>query len=432
MIGPRYTFHRRGFSLVELMIGTIILGLGLLMIGAVLPIAWNSSIETAAQTRADGATEAAKYFMQAQARVMGGRDLFGNATFSPLGGGDGPDNASDIGGQCFAASYSFIGDYFLNPSDTNTPNAPCDANYADSNQLVHALSMENWAVDEDSQFVSDERSLLVPEAPSLIDTLTGVGVGVPLSIETNSGSFGVLQQVGVPVVGLRDRLFPQIPTALAPSVDVDSQWRRILDERKIAWAVFHRILRVPRSPADARHFLCYYVTLRRGDSSNRYARQGGSALPPDEAPFALGSVDDVRFPIAWRVPIQILPNATGVPSIANVGPGLPAPVDPNRCNVADMFVPGAWFIDEYNGLVARVTQREFINAEATAARLTLDQSILPADLDLAPLSSDTTVRNVWVFPPPVQPTERSSGEEVVFKAFNPVINIRVEPLTIVP
>ena len=35
---------RRAFSLLELMIATIILGFGLLMIGAVLPIAWKGSV----------------------------------------------------------------------------------------------------------------------------------------------------------------------------------------------------------------------------------------------------------------------------------------------------------------------------------------------------------------------------------------------------
>ena len=117
------------------MIATIILGFGLLMIGAVLPIAWKGSVRASELTRAEGASRTAKYYVQKKTRVDGLRDLFVNATNDPLlppesqtppGFNVTPDAGIVRGAQ--GVSYSLSGDFdTIDPDldgDGNRPRSP--------------------------------------------------------------------------------------------------------------------------------------------------------------------------------------------------------------------------------------------------------------------------------------------------------------------
>ena len=149
------------------MIATIILGFGLLMIGAVLPIAWKGSLEATSYTVAEGASQTAKFHVNKKCRVDGLRDLF-DPLHNPLAPPDGLADSPDPAGQ--PVSYSFVG-------DVDTPDAFVDLNgdsvidYKDSVPRVHALHMENWAMDADSLFICNDNladDLSLPEAPILI------------------------------------------------------------------------------------------------------------------------------------------------------------------------------------------------------------------------------------------------------------------------
>ncbi|MCH8969681.1 MAG: hypothetical protein IIA66_11260 [Planctomycetes bacterium] len=166
------------------------------------------------------------------------------------------------------------------------------------------------------------------------------------------------------------------------------------------------------------------------------------------------------FPIAWRVPLLVIESQSpGVPAIAFAGaidadadaflaaglnPPLSsstplAPVDNDVCRVADMFPRGSFFIDELNGNVYRVSQREYIDNAAgqtnRLARLTLDMEVTITDLereDGTPnLLENATFRNriVWVYPPSAAAGVR---EPVNFTGGKPVVDIRVETLTLMP
>ncbi len=448
------------------MIATIILGFGLLMIGAVLPIAWKGALDAAAFTRAEGATQSAKYYIQKKCRVDGLRDLFNNITHDPLNpGGDGPDAGTIPGAQ--GVSYSFLGDY-----DTIDPDIDGDLV---PDPLVHALHLENWAMDSSSLFIlrtNNTNDFSVPEAPIVIEPPGPVPrtVGIPADLSVTVDP-AYAPGIGAPVIKLRDRIFPPIPETLTPE-DVN-QWRDLLNSRRFAWAVLHKLARIPQSPTDPRYFHMYYVTLRRGNTTSRFARQDpASGIVPDAAPAALPDTEDVMFPVAWRVPLLVIESQkpglppSGVPAIAfagaedaDVGPALAAgldpplagsvpldPVDNSVCKVADMFPRGAVFVDEQNGNVYQVMEREYLeNAAGRTDRLawlTLDMEVTISDLEdgldntpfvLEPANAPLRNRVVWVFPPSVSAGSRTAGSGgVKFTGTNPVVDIRVETLTLMP
>ncbi|MCZ6654973.1 MAG: hypothetical protein O7D91_18345 [Planctomycetota bacterium] len=460
----------RAFSLLEIMIATIILGFGLLMIGAVLPIAWKGSVESSELTRAEGASRTAKYYVQKKTRVDGLRDLFVNGTNNPLLPPESqtppgfivtPDAGNVPGAE--GVSYSLLGDFDTIDFD----------GFGNPRPLVHALHLENWAIDPDASLLCDGNTpndLSVPEAPILIEkdfTTDPRLVGIPANLFAVGACLNApydLLGIGAPVIKLRDRLYPPIPDTLTPE-DVN-QWREVLTSRRYSWAVFHRLARVPQSPTDPRYFHMYYVTLRRGNNTSRFARQSSvDGIVPAVPPIALPDTEDVMFPIAWRVPLLVIESQrsgqppSGVPAIAFAGaidadadaflaaglnPPLSsstplAPVDNNACRVADMLPRGSFFIDELNGNVYRVSQREYIDNAAgqtnRLARLTLDMEVTITDLegeDGTPnLLENATLRNriVWVYPPSVAAGIR---EPVNFTGGKPVVDIRVETLTLMP
>ena len=104
-----------------------------------------------------------------------------------------------------------------------------------------------------------------------------------------------------------------------------------------------------------------------------------------------------------------------------------------------MFPRRSFFIDELNGNVYRVSEREYIDNAAgetnRLARLTLDLEVtitdLEGDLGLPNILDDPLSRNriVWVFPPSVATGLRNP---VKFTGANPVVEIRVETLTLMP
>ncbi len=470
---PSPLARRPAFSLVELMIATVILGFGLLMIGAVLPIAWKSSLDNSAHTRASAAASLAKFAVQGKCLVDSRRDLFDNTaavrndTLLP------PDTVPDLDDN---ASYALLGDWDTADLVDDNGDGAADLDAAGLPLVrprVHALHLENWALSDSSRFLPanpppQTLNRTVPEAPLLIefypDTLIdNRAVGMPAQVAL-AGSDPILSRVGAAVVSLRERVFPPLPETLTPE---DPQWEELLRGQTFAWSAFHLLTRVPRSPGDVRNFLFYYVTLRRGPAS-RFARQDFNTLVPLAAPRALPDSDDVLFPIAWRVPLLIVESqSSGVPSVAFAGvesqdlPVLPsispslaagqaalAPLANASCKVAAMLPRGSAFIDEQSGIVYRVTQREYLQdgdgGTDELARLTLDKDVRPADLAVDPALELTNGalngagalrrnRVIWVFPPSVEPGSRNPADGGVrFSGPNPVVEIRVEPLTLRP
>ena len=180
----------------------------------------------------------------------------------------------------------------------------------------------------------------------------------------------------------------------------DATWDDAFGTRRFAVGIFHRLRKrigpdpygpgsMPDHVGEAlaakdtpREVDVYYVTLRRPESTLRYAQQSrdpaslpdpwdpeASPVLPEAAPYA----DDVLLPEPWRVQIQItaatLPTVTtsddhlgsdyqttGIPSEVRVPPTGVAGSSPEAVTMMmQLFQRGSRFIDERSGSVYRVT-----------------------------------------------------------------------------
>ena len=171
-------------------------------------------------------------------------------------------------------------------------------------------------------------------------------------------------------------------------------------------------------------------------------------------PAALPPSEDVMFPVPWRVQVWIPAGATlpfpdfetGIPTEIEV----PAPANPTSPTVpidapfmVDMFPTGAWFIDEINGEIYRVTKRR-VSVAGDKAFLTLHREMMFADVEILDeyhpcggvcidgmIVPAERLRTVWVFPPPVEAV-RGPDDVPVFSGSQPVVSIELRGLNVFP
>lgn len=497
---------RSGFSLIEVMIAIVILGFGLVMVATMYPIAWSRARVMTEQSAQASIVDSAEELVRQVLQVDGGK-VKKTAT-AP---------STDRG--------SFAGDMILTNEDAinGMLYVLC---FGDTR--VHQLHMENILVAPLSpprRFFPDRQN----PAPSstLPYRLERTSCSVPIGDEP---SFFYGQAFGAAQIRFEDRVVPPLHTRDPNTVNAnghfigdDAQWDESLDTRRYTFAVFHRQRGFERKYADLPEFgdrivgpdgyppspptLCdpfqgvapqvigereadyprnfdfYFVTLRRGQSTYRFAQQDPlRQFTPDPdnrgnpvvEVRALDSDQDVLLPVPWRVQIYIPqppqgaaipyrslsyaptnlsnpPLATGSPAIVHVNDPL-FPTGPPF--VVDLFQEGTWFIDEHNGQVYQVANRRIVpgTGGGEQAILTLDREIVVEDIDddcqcqsptgmypgrcipdhwPAPPSEGTeTLRSVWVFPPPVQ--GRDGGGNPIFEGDSPVVGIEVRTLTFAP
>ncbi len=268
-LARRPTPHRRsGFSLMELMIAIVILGLGLIMAATMFPVAWTRARRLTESTAQMSITEAAHTTVKMLARV------------------DGPQSSGS----------SFAGDLVFEPGAANDPNlAPGNPGYlvAYSDTRVHALHLENlspmWQVSWEKPWLRERVDL--PILQSVCDP--------PEETDCDGLPFDVSLLFLMPQVRLESRLHPPLkarPRATYDDrqfADTDEHWDEVFDTRRYAWAVFHRLRKQvgplegalstlgpgfnaqnagQQAANDRRYFDMYYITLRRPNSTARYAQ----------------------------------------------------------------------------------------------------------------------------------------------------------------
>ena len=420
-----------GFSLLELMIGIVILGLGMVMVATMFPVAWG------------------------RARTLGEftvqRAITGNAhaTVSSLVRVSGPSrNATSFESDLL---YRPLSEDDPDDPDLTRPIADCPLSFP-SDTFVHTLNLENLQV-VDRRFVAENLWLRDGENPD--------------NAERNEAGSVIENSFFRKRVSFHERVYP--PMSVRDNVDLitgefdgeDDRWDDALATRRYGWSVFYRLREVVEpgdagAPGTPRSFDMYYVMLRRGQSSLRYARQATDpASLPDPCDLTGSAVDlaamdsdmDVMFPVPWRVqvlfPTSILCGTvpTGIPTEIEIPP--PGVSTKTGTMLIQMFQRGTRFIDNLNGQVYRVNDRR-VAADLKKATLTLDREVLCEDLDISPENDalcnpcDVDIlidaelrRTVWVFPPPVQP--RAKGDDVpVFSGSPPVIAIDVRALIVAP
>ncbi len=429
---------------MEMMIAIIVLGLGLVMVATVFPVAWGRARKLSEFTSQEAIAETAYTTVK----------LLGRVDSLEL----------NIG--------SFAGDLLYdNDTENLTPTPPYPGTLVVfSDTRVHALNLENILVSgrlSTPEFVEEDPF----EREGIRDAFL-----VPFAdIEGIFGDALFLNHQ----VRFRSRVYPPLPARESPDLSIaDPAWDAALGTRRFAWAVFHRLHEatgpdnpsaplgppyVPQYETEAainttRVFDVYPVTLRRPRSTSRYAQQDPDFVPnphdlsaPVVAPAALPSTDDVKLPVPWRVQVWI--PATEIPEnrIDWLSSGIPTEIEvpvfgapPGAAFLVDMFPTGAWFIDEISGEIYRVTKRR-VSVDGNKAFLTLHREMTFDDVEIPvtyyPCGGacfDGTIqdpeerrRTVWVFPPPVDAV-RGPGDVPVFSGSQPVVSIEIRSLSVFP
>ncbi|MEK6676161.1 MAG: prepilin-type N-terminal cleavage/methylation domain-containing protein [Planctomycetota bacterium] len=439
------------FSLIEMMIAIVILGLGMIMVATLFPVAWTRAKELSESTNLTTINDVSEATMKSLAFVCGpGKD-----------------------GSMFAGDNTWYFD----------KNQGKDLLVAYSDTRVHVLNMENLLV---SNLDVPGMRQIVSEQP----WKTPGGAAYPYRLDGTKLAIDPLdypefaeQRLYVSArVSSESRVHPPIRTRANRDFAMpDVEWDELLDGRRFTWAVLHR-LRKGVGPTNIlagglrdqpnnvrlknldeaqaarslrRDFDLYYVLLRRPQALTRYVQQDADPdytpnpydLPEKASiPYALPPENDVALPVPWRVhllfrgpfTVRALTGPTNIPSEVEVNP-----LDfPTHAMLIDLFPPGAFFVDEISGNMYRVEKRRLAGLDNTQALLTLDREIFLEDIDLpiddprcesGHLSLDPCeqVRAVWVFPPPVKSTRKLNGEPI-FEGQQPVVGINIRSFSVIP
>lgn len=481
---------REGFSLIEMMIAIVILGLGLTMVATMFPVAWDRARQLSEHTTEQTVTAGVAATVESTLRPGGMREAEAWDVTARICSTNA--EAARIG------TAGLAGDLIFDPNIYHTPGLlPGDLPKAilndwpktriASDTRVHALHLENLLAEptgKPPETVEERPWLLEQVGTKWLNNPTYPGGGFPRQLACGflessflTPRFPVNMRVHPPLEALAEATQPRGPV-------LRDLWLRRAERRRFAWGVLHRLREyVGPTPDDfgtlsaadlaakaasgwgsPRALDMYYVTLRRPNETNRYALQDPSTAPSPHllsvTPARIESQPsemDVLLPVAWRVQVELpgtlvtRENANGIPTEIRVPPeGAPEEmVD----MMIGMFPKATRFVDEITGRVYQVVSTE-LNEGATQAILRLDQEITLEDIDLPMIAAgggppecpgckpvtptdpvadpEELLRTVWVYPPPVDRAQGSSGTGVVFKGRTPVSNIEVRTVTLTP
>lgn len=480
---------RRAFSMAELMIAVVILGIGLLITSSMFPIAWYKAREVAEAAVIPALANTAEVNLKLQCRRA--------------------DRKLDPTNPRYTSSF-FPGDWVPTAKDHGEPLICPDTH-------VHLLNAGNYLADTGEDFYIDDDNKERPVADDawmLEDNLDvylaergalQTGFNVPL-VEAMRAALG-------PQVSPQSRLAlplgrrPRATDTPAPHAEVMKLWQERFDGCRHSWAVFYRFSELPgagyavfapignpltdpqkekvsteelRQP---RQLNVYCVTLKRPIGA-RYARQQGydpqesSPEPADlTAPEPRDPEFDVLLPVPWRfeaelavLPIDTDPNyVPGAPAEIIVKPPTNTGVQPIMLEALDKDF---YLIDDRTGQVFTVTNRRTdglnvvltLDSEYTRAQIIdtpeyepqLSGSSVPAieqlqhnwkiaslwkhhgcDIDpdrpqcdsalLSQKEDEPERRTYWVYLPPVE--QRSSpSDPLIFSGTQPVVAIEVRQI----
>ncbi len=426
----------RAFSMAELMVAVVILGLGLLMAATVFPVAWTRARDLAEATNSQTATASATQNIKSLVSV----------------------SAVDLINPSNGTITQLLGDIFVTAGSTIVNAGPP---YPEIDKQVHPLFVENWLIDgvvgSNNEPVASEIQLEGTELPDSCSTAICIDQSLQGWFLTNPPLPNP-----VPIVSLGTRLVPPMtrwPGTDAPDEEKDA-WKERFSSRRFAWTAFHKLesdiftLDVDQS----RLFTFYFVTLRRTQATHRFPRQDDyDTMLNTIAPRALGPAEDMAFAVPWLVNLTIFGtwDVNGDPLLDNAGnpisTGLPAEAiaNPNLTDesrlTAQMLAPGSYLIDRINGEIYQVKQRNFTgtgNRYDYQATLTLDREIDISDVDdvnqngqvdgIGLPGPDEDSRDFWVFPPPVNRVDSEDDEFPIFNGKQPVVAIETRQISIAP
>lgn len=467
------TTRQSAFSLIELMIAIVILGLGLVMVATMFPVAWDRARRLSETNQAETIAGAAFEVLESALQC-------GDITFD---------------------SANLAGDLIIDNQFANGAGAIVAA----PDGRVHALNMQNVLVAGNNLFTG-EHPWALEFQPNPVDFLWDPDF-------TQPGPDFAQRTFHTSRVAFHQRIHPPLRARSGTNFQTspDAQWDASVDARSFAWSALYRIEKFGNMPVVPnqqvppystgnwsynaanvqaareaairnRYVEFYVVTLRRPSAVNRYARQAASVGSAQGVPTAVNSTPnpyeledppriaspqalpgqyDVKFPVPWRIQMQfpqglaLAANATGIPTEVQI----PADGTVGDQDIADvavkqmivaMFPTGSQFIDEVTGQVYRVIKRRITGPQDDVAILTLDREVVAEELDLPAgdptcancltlagpgfqLDDEERVRTVWVFPPPVDTRAVPNGVgAVTFSGPQPVVSIDTGRVTLVP
>lgn len=500
VVGPR-----RAFSLVELMIAIVILGLGLVMVATMFPVAWGRARDLGEFTQHQSITPLAENLAKALLHSPGPSNPI-TALPTPVGvsfAGDLFYHEAFAAAAVAAAANTAATGVTPSPIPNPSPRIAVDPFNWPNDTWVHAVNMENIRV-EDPGFVAEDPWQL----ERALDPMTDPSPNLDPSVVERSywnPQINVHQRIHPPLPQRRDIMIDS-PLRGTPNDETatftgdDDSWDDRVGTRRFAWSLLHRLPTVlpppptppsPPSPqgnaaavnaavaADAaaaasdRVFDMYYVTLRRPQPTNRYARQDPTGGLPDPydvtaapvVPRARPPEDDVMLPVAWRVQVEFpetivrrfdmttgipVDSATNIPTVVQVPPEAFTGSSEAKRMLVTMFPRGTKFIDEITGQIYHVSRIRVEEPLGEKVFLTLDREIFLEDVDfpvdinhpagdprclgvcvVGNLDNEERIRAVWVYPPPVE--ERDPDNPFpVFSGNTPVVDIEVQTLTVTP
>jgi len=234
----------RAFSLVEMMIAIVILGLGMIMVATMFPVAWDRARDLSEFTIEQTAVGAAQAALEAVVKPAGAsfvpadRIVPSDALFPPP-----PRTVPPFDERCLSAG-SFAGDMFFDPllATQMLATALIDAFrgivvYSDTR--VHVLHMENILGSDPTKAVEEEPWQL-ERMPDFSGGTHPLDSSLPVYLERD---FVGRTSFYAPQVRIAQRVQPALdsrPEAPAAVQDRD-RWNEKLASRRFCWAALHRL-----------------------------------------------------------------------------------------------------------------------------------------------------------------------------------------------
>jgi len=392
---------RRGFSLVELMIAIMILGLGMVMVATVFPVSLDMTRGTVQLSISQTVAEAAVGTLAL--RMPSARDL--TPPVYPFAFPTPRVAFPDMYSCELMPPYAHLDVIDLSVRNPVLPPAPTDPRFP---RVRFYTEQTFWdAGNVPPGFINQNITFVVPAQ----------NIGPDLQVLAEAPPFPTVGQqtpIGQIRVSAADRVYPPVDlyypdgtSRLATAIDK----QRLLEEvsrRRYLWTAIH--FRDINSENDDNKYICRIAVLYRANLSSKYMSQlpaswGGRVPVPANSVNGAGWTNDTLFPQVWRVALDSVNGATGAIVCSP--------------EVAKLLPAGSMFMvcqGSPPGLCAKVVRNNW-NGDLSVASTVIQTE--PGDLP-----TGTNVQ-IWLFPPALAggPPANRNMANVSLEPASPVVDI---------
>ncbi len=476
MLSSRHRIRvRRGFSLVEMMIAVVILGLGLVMVATLFPVAIEQNRVAVQQSTVPAVARHALQTLRTRLQTVTGTSTNEDLDSSDFPGDRPHSSASEVNTGLPSVSQPVqSSSYHQNPAEPPPPPDPKATGEAPLSQprafrQIRGANMRRPPEPNDENNIYYYSSTRPDGILADLATEYIINIGIPSAFRFGA-AFALLADRGqrstphdgtaengapgtYPKIDILDRVYPPVnpsnpkyPLDNAPGNDFP-RWRDLREaaERRYFWTAFCAPAFGQVGPGGREMDVRIAVTFRENPAA-RYATQDTNGANRHVEPRALDDETDTIFPQAWLVKFQDDDGST--PIHANY---TDAPIHildrylvagEVRCHelVGRLLPEGAIFIDFERGKAHRVLRNTLLPNSQRYRRLLVTPEtdlVLPSTLQTAYENGQTAFTPMefhypdfpdyaWVFPPAVQRTGGGAGawpDGVNFAGKCPVLDV---------